>query len=272
MVDRITPATTDDDVAEVARLTGYYDPAAVFHEPFRQWVIEDTFVEGARPDWHLVGAELVQDVAAHEAMKLRCLNGAHSTLAYLGYLSGHTTVSATMADPLFRSLLKTLWRNEIIPSLTPPQGVDMHAYCDDLATRFENPRIHHKTWQIAMDGSQKLPQRLLATISDNLQAGRPSAALTLAVAAWMRYVSGTDENGADIDVRDPLARQLSEAAHSAPTAAQKVTAIMNLGSVFPTELSQNPTFQSNLSVALDTLTTHGARAAIKRTLEENELN
>jgi fructuronate reductase len=231
MVDRITPATTQDDIARVASLTGKADAAPVMHEPFSQWAVEDDFVGGERPDLAAAGAEMVVDVTAHEQMKLRMLNGTHSALAYTGYLAGHETIEQTVADPVFATYARALWA-EIIPAVAPPVGVSLDGYADALFARYANPAIQHRTWQIAMDGSQKLPQRLLGTLRDNITAGRVSPCLCLAVAAWMRYVSGTDENGARIDVRDPLAEKLRSItrAHHAP--ADIVAALLSVSEVF----------------------------------------
>ncbi|MFN3825635.1 MAG: mannitol dehydrogenase family protein [Pseudorhodobacter sp.] len=226
MVDRIVPATKPEDIARLAAL-GLTDAAPVMHEPFGQWVIEDDFVKGERPDLAAAGAELVADVTAYEHMKLRMLNGTHSSLAYLGYLAGHETIADTVADPLFRAFVQRLWRQEIIPALTPPPGVDLVAYAGQLLARFSNPAIRHRTWQIAMDGSQKLPQRILGTWAENHAAGRQSPGLTLAVAAWMHYVSGTRLDGAPIDVRDPMAADLAARAKEGPAA------LLALRAVFP---------------------------------------
>lgn len=194
MVDRIVPATTPADLDRVETLTGRRDEAPVMHEPFRQWVVEDRFCNG-RPDLGAVGVQLVDDVTPFEHMKLRMLNGTHSSLAYLGYLAGHQTIADTMADPVMAQFVDRLWRSEIIPALTPPPGTDLAAYADALAARYANPAIRHRTWQIAMDGSQKMPQRILGTIAEGRAAWRPVPGLTLAVAAWMRYASGRDETG-----------------------------------------------------------------------------
>jgi fructuronate reductase len=186
MVDRIVPATKPEDIERLTALTGVTDLSPVMHEPFRQWVVEDTFVDDARPDLGAVGVQLVDDVTPFELMKLRCLNGTHSALAYLGYLAGFETIADTVDDPVFAGFVRHLWRAEIIPSFAPPEGVDLYGYADELFARYANPAIRHRTWQIAMDGSQKLPQRILGTLADNLAANRPSPGLTLAVAAWMR--------------------------------------------------------------------------------------
>ncbi|SMP21299.1 fructuronate reductase [Shimia sagamensis] len=236
MVDRITPATTQDDIARVETLTGVPDAAPVMHEPFSQWAIVDDFVGGKRPDLAAAGAEMVADVTAHEYMKLRMLNGTHSALAYTGYLAGHKTIDQTILDPVFATYTRALWA-EIMPAVTPPDGVNLDAYADALYERYANPAIRHRTWQIAMDGSQKLPQRLLGTLRENIAAGRPSPGLYLAVAAWMRYVSGTDETGQQIDVRDPLAEQLCciTAPHEAP--ADIVTAMLSVREIFDEDLA-----------------------------------
>ncbi len=164
-------------------------------------------------------------------MKLRMLNGTDSSLAYLGYLAGHETIAETVADPPFAALCRHLWRNEIIPTIAPPPGEDLAAYGDALLARYQNPAIRHRSWQIAMDGSQKLPQRILGTIADNRAAGRPCPGLTLAVAAWMRYVGGTDQRGAPIDVRDPLAERLRTLSDGASDAAGQVDALLGVGEI-----------------------------------------
>ncbi|MFN3847461.1 MAG: mannitol dehydrogenase family protein [Paracoccaceae bacterium] len=233
MVDRIVPATKPEDIARVAELTGVQDAAPVLHEPFRQWVIEDDFVGGLRPDLGAVGVQLVQDVTEYDHMKLRMLNGTHSSLAYLGYLSGHETIADCMADPVLARFVHHLWDAEIIPALTPPKGVSLPDYARALYARYTNPSIRHRTWQIAMDGSQKLPQRILGTLESNLAAGRPSPGLMLAVAAWMVYVRGTDLASQPIDVKDPLAPTLRNAA----TSADPVGALLALREVFPAALA-----------------------------------
>ena len=226
MVDRIVPATKPEDIDRLATM-GITDAAPVMHEPFGQWVIEDGFVGGARPDLAAAGAELVRDVTAYEHMKLRMLNGTHSTLAYLGYLAGHETIAEIVADPVFRAFVSRLWQEEIIPALTPPPEVDLAAYAESLLARYSNPAIRHRTWQIAMDGSQKLPQRILGTWAENHAAGRASRGLTLAVAGWMHYVSGTGLDGQPIDVRDPMAADLAARAMEGPAA------LLALRAVFP---------------------------------------
>jgi fructuronate reductase len=259
MVDRIVPAMTDADVRDAESVIGLTDAAPVSHEPFRQWVIEDRIDPNQRPAWELAGAQIVTDVAPFEHMKLRLLNGAHSAMAYLGYLSGHETIHDTISDPVLHSYTQRLW-GEIIPMVPPPPNTHLRAYTVTLADRFANPTVRHRTWQIAMDGSQKLPQRLLGTIQERLQVGLPIPALALAVAAWIRYVGGTDESGAPIDVRDPMAAELKSRA----AGENAVANILALRTVFPTDLAINPGFVAPVTEAFHRLLTIGARRAAQQ--------
>ena len=257
MVDRITPATTAADLEDFASISGHHDAALVIHEPFRQWVIEDDFPQG-RPDWHLAGAQMVADVERHELMKLRCLNGTHSALAYLGYLAGHETIADAVADPIFASFCERLWHDEILPTVPQPEGEDLPAYCAALLARYRNPAIRHRTWQIAMDGSQKLPQRILGTLRDNLAAGRMPKGLCLVIAGWMRYVAGIDEAGQPIDVRDPMADHLKQAANS----ADPVTALLSIEAIFGSDLAGNENVVATIRSAYRRLSDDGAARAV----------
>ncbi len=261
MVDRIVPALTADDLADAAASVGLYDAAPVSHEPFRQWVIEDRFGEAGRPAWERAGAQLVSDVVPYEHMKLRLLNGAHSALAYLGYLAGHETIPDVTADPAFRGYAQALW-GEIIPVVPAPPGVDLNGYAAELLARFSNTAVRHRTWQIAMDGSQKLPQRLLFTVRERLAAGLPFGCLALAVAGWIRYVGGIDEGGRPIDVRDPLADRLREALDQAgPEPRRRVAEIIGIEAIFGGDLPHSPMFLDTVTDAYAALARHGARAA-----------
>ena len=209
MVDRIVPATRPADLAETETDIDACDEGAISTEPFSQWVIEDNFA-GARPAWESQGADLVTDVAPYETAKLRMLNGAHSALAYLGLERGHTFVHQAVADPALRAGVEALMRQEAAPTITPAPGQDLGAYADALLARFANPALHHRLIQIAMDGSQKIPQRWLATLADAQAAGRPCPAILTALGAWMRHVGGRNiaKWGA---VDDPRAAELAAA-------------------------------------------------------------
>lgn len=268
MVDRIVPSTTDADRAMVAELTGVEDAWPIMTEPFTQWVIEDDFPQG-RPPFETVGAQLVNDVEPFERMKLRMLNGSHSTMAYLGYLAGYEYISDVMGDESFVALIHGLMTEEAMPTLDMP-GVDLGAYRDQLLERFRNPALKHRTWQIAMDGSQKLPQRLLGTIRDRLDAGLPFERLGLGVAAWMRYVVGIDENGDTIDVRDPLAmRMMAIAADAIDDAEELYIGLAALTEVFGSDLAENQTFGETVATHLDSLFEIGVKETVAEVVEEN---
>jgi fructuronate reductase len=261
MVDRITPATTDADRAAISAALGLEDAAPVVTEPFSQWVIEDRF-PGGRPDWSIAGAEFVADVLPYENMKLRLLNGSHSTLAYLGYLAGYETVSDTMRDANYRRLVEGLM-DDAAATLKMPPGADVAAYKRALIERFENPALKHRTWQICMDGSQKLPQRLLGSIRDRLAAGSPIDRLVMGVAGWMRYVTGIDEQRKPIDVRDPLSARLRAIADGAGLDAERLApALLEVREIFGAELASDPRFRAAVTAALARIIAQGAKAAV----------
>jgi fructuronate reductase len=203
MVDRIVPATTAADVEWVQQQLGVQDAAAVMTEPFRQWVIEDNFA-GPRPPWEAGGAQFVSRVAPYETAKLRMLNGAHSALAYIGLALGHERVDQAIADPALAPLVNVLMREEAARSFEPAPGQDLQAYADLLLARFANRARPHRLRQIAMDGSQKIPQRWLDTLRSAQAQGRRCAALLQALGAWLAYVRG--DRGT---VEDPAAPELA---------------------------------------------------------------
>ena len=264
MVDRIVPATTDADIADNDAVLGVHDAAPVMHEPFRQWVIEDTFAAG-RPAWEQVGAQLVDDVEPFEAMKLRLLNASHSALAYLGFLAGYEFIYQVAAQPEFVAYMRALMRDEVAPTLALPDGVDVAAYQDALVERFRNPALPHRTQQIAMDGSQKLPQRLLGTVRDNLAAGRSIDRLALGVAAWMRYVAGVDEAGRTIKVADPLAADFARVAseHRGDPAAL-ARGLLGVKAVFGDDLPAAAPFAAAVISWLTSLYVDGAARTVAR--------
>jgi fructuronate reductase len=258
MVDRIVPATTDADRTAITGRLGVDDAWPIVTEPYNYWAVEDRFPAG-RPDWP--GVEFVTDIAPYEAMKLRLLNASHSVMAYLGYLAGHETIADTIADPVFLRLVEGLMDVEVTPTLKLPAGTDVAAYKRALVERFANAALKHRTWQIAMDGSQKLPQRLLGTVRDRLAANAPIDRLALGVAGWMRYVTGSDERGQPIDVRDPLADRLRTIAGNAgPNAARLAPMFLEVREVFG-ELAADTRFRDAVTAALTQVLEKGARGA-----------
>jgi len=263
MVDRIVPAATDASLAEITQALGVEDPCAISCEPFIQWVVEDNFVAG-RPEWEVAGVQMVHDVLPWEQMKLRMLNGSHSFLAYLGYLAGYAHINECMEDASFRAAARRLMLDEQAPTLRITD-VDLTAYADSLIDRFANPALQHRTWQIAMDGSQKLPQRMLEGIRVHLERGSAWPLLALGVAGWIRYVSGTDERGNAIDVRDPLSDKIRMAVE-ASSDADRVNALVALSEVFGDALAQNAVFVEAVNQAYQRIARRGARQAVIETL------
>jgi fructuronate reductase len=255
MVDRIVPATTDADRDEAAALLGVRDEAVVVAEPFLQWVIEDDFA-GPRPDWDKAGAILTGDVAPWEQAKLRMLNATHSMLAYLGALRGYETIAEAVRDEELAGLATELMTADVIPTLTPPDGLDLPAYGRSVLERFANPALKHRTAQVAMDGSVKLPVRLLGTVRDRLAANAEPRLAALAVAAWMVYVAGgVDANGKVLSLDDPQAGKLRAALEGAGTEpAAVVNALLGVEAVFGPDLSDNAVFRNLLTDHVASLT------------------
>ena len=264
MVDRIVPAATETSLAEITQELGVEDPCAISCEPFIQWVVEDNFVAG-RPEWEAAGVQMVKDVLPWEQMKLRMLNGSHSFLAYLGYLAGYAHINECMEDASFREAARRVMLNEQAPTLRITD-VDLTAYADSLIDRFANPALQHRTWQIAMDGSQKLPQRMLDGIRVHLERNSAWPLLALGVAGWIRYVSGTDERGDAIDVRDPLSDKIQSLV-KASSEAERVNALLTLSEVFGQDLPHNSVFVDAVNEAYQRLTRYGARQAVIETLK-----
>lgn len=273
MVDRIVPRTSADDRALVCAALGVEDAWPVVGERFLDWVVEDRFVAG-RPAWEQGGARFVTAAQPFETLKLRMLNGAHSALAYLGLMAGLETVDQAVAQPALRRYLERLMREEIAPTLPALAGLDVDAYRARLLERFANPALAHRTAQIASDGSQKLPQRLLGTLRDRLAAGAPITLLALALAAWLHHLRGHDEQGRSYRIDDPLVDALAQqhaladaaaAAQSDPAQAARtwVQTFADFTPVFGDDLRQHQDFVHAVAQALQALRAHG----VLRTLE-----
>jgi fructuronate reductase len=257
MVDRIVPATTDADRAMIARKLGMRDAWPVLAEPFFQWVIEDRFPMG-RPEWERSGVEFASDVAPYEAMKLRLLNGAHSTIAAMGRISGHETVAEAIGNPAIRDFITAYWA-EVAPTIAP--GIDVAAYTARLRARFDNTALHHKCAQIATDASLKVPQRIVAPLRELTGAGRPAHLLSFALAAWIRSCQGPDEAGAAMPLSDPqLLAWAGLPGHEASVAAT-VQAFAGFAPVFGAGLG--PEVIKLIETALTDIRTLGVLPAAK---------
>lgn len=265
MVDRIVPAVTAETLQHIEDLLGgITDPVAVACEPFRQWVIEDHFPQG-RPAWEKAGAELVSDVLPYEEMKLRMLNGSHSFLAYLGYLAGYAHISDCMQDTHFVNAARRLMLAEQAPTLQV-RDLDLTHYADSLLARYRNTALKHRTWQIAMDGTQKLPQRMLDSLRWHLAHGSDFSCLALGVAGWMRYVGGKDEQGQTIEISDPLRVRLADLVGSSREGSERVLALLQLDTVFGRDLPDSPQFIRTVTDAYQSLLAHGAKSSVARLL------
>jgi fructuronate reductase len=260
MVDRITPASTPALREEIAREIGVDDAAAIETEAFSQWVIQDRFSMG-RPDYQEVGVRLVPDVAPYETMKLRMLNGAHSMLAYAGFMAGHKYVRDVMQD---RSLAGLVERHMAAAAATlkPEKDINTEEYQENLIKRFKNVSIAHATYQIAMDGSQKLPQRVFAAACDALRIRSKIEPFAFATAAWLHYCAGRHDGTGEIySLRDPRCAEIKNAvARPAPDA---VAAIAGLPGLMPELLAGDGHFRALVASRLTRMRDQGMRAAIE---------
>jgi fructuronate reductase len=245
MVDRIVPATTAADRAEVRSLLGVEDAGVVTTEPFRQWVITDDFA-AERPPWELAGVVLTAEVAPWETAKLRLLNASHSLLAYLGSLRGYATIAESVRDEALAGATRRLMYGDVLPTLAAPDGLDLPDYCEQLMARFANPALLHSTFQVAMDGSQKLPNRVLGTIRDRLGAGATPQAAALVVAAWMAYVARAAAGESGLPLDDPLRDRLAAAAVAAGDDRALVANLLEVREIFGADLSESVPFRDLL--------------------------
>ena len=261
MVDRIVPATKPADLADAAAMLGVEDFGVVRAEPFTQWVIEDNFA-AERPAWDAVGVQFVGDVKPFEKMKLRLLNGSHSLMAYLGYLAAYETIAQTIADPAFERAVRALM-HEAEATLEPIDGVDFTVYCQQLIERFGNPANGHRCAQVAMDGSQKIPQRWIAVAAERLTKGDDINAIALATAGWIRYVYGINELDENIAIQDPLVAEFTAIAAKHPyDALSFADAVLRIESVFG-PLGRNPAFAAPVKRYVSQLFRDGAQATVE---------
>lgn len=256
MVDRIVPAMDAEAFVRLERELDCRDPAAVVCESFSQWVIEDHFPLG-RPDWEVEGVQMVDDVRPFETMKLRMLNGSHSLLAYVGLLAGHETVCAAMLDADLAGFIERYMISEAAPTLDMPEGIDLADYARALCLRFANDSLQHRLRQIAMDGSQKLPQRWLAGAHRLLDDGHGLACTALGVAAWIEYCATAPS------LDDPMAATLT-ALTRGRDAAHWVDAFLDLDEVFPPDLAAREAFRDAVRQAHTELRRDGVRQLLRR--------
>jgi fructuronate reductase len=232
MVDRIVPRTTDEDREGVAKLLGERDAWPVVAEPFFDWVVEDRFAAG-RPEWDAGGARFVAEARPWEVLKLRMVNGAHSQIAYLGVMAGWRTVDSAIAHDALARHVQAFWRDEVEPTLAPLPGLERAGYRARLLERFRNPALGHRTLQIAMDGSQKLPPRWMLPLAERIVQGKAIDRFALGVAAWLHFLRGRDERGDPYPIDDPLADALVQRQQEAEAMADDRAQLRHLTGFAP---------------------------------------
>jgi mannitol 2-dehydrogenase len=255
MVDRITPATTDEDRRELHERFGIDDRWPVVCEPFAQWVLEDAFTLG-RPPFEDAGVQVVADVEPYELMKLRLLNASHQALAYFGHLLGYRLVHDAAQDPLMRTFLRQYMDREATPTLPPVPGVDLDDYKRTLIERFSNPQVRDTIARLAADSSDRIPKWLLPVVRSRLAAGGEVTRAAAVVASWARYAEGVDEQGEPIEVVDRLAERLTRLARAAPDAFIADRELFG-------DLAGDERFAAAYRAARDSLRERGARATLE---------
>jgi mannitol 2-dehydrogenase len=262
MVDRITPATTDEHRRMVAREFGIRDAWPVITEPFRQWIVEDRFSDG-RPGWEQAGVLMTADVVPYEKVKMRLLNAGHQAMCYLGMLLGHEYVHQAIQDEQIRRLIRTLMDDEVTPLLPHVPGIDLEEYKATLLRRFANAAIRDRLSRIGTDASVRIREFVLPSIVEQLERGGPIRMLSLAVAGWFRYLAGAEESGGTgeigLTLRDPLAARLTECARRGGAHPEE---LLGIREVFGDVLPAAAPFRAAVAEALRGIYQHGTRATL----------
>jgi mannitol 2-dehydrogenase len=258
MVDRITPATTDADRAELAARFGVQDRWPVVCEPWTQWVLEDSFADG-RPPLEDAGVQLVADVVPYELMKLRLLNAGHQVLAQPGRLAGFGYVHEACDDPLFRRLLQGYLDEEATPTLAPVPGIDLGRYQAELLGRFSSPAIADTLTRICAQASDRIPQFLLPVLRANLASGGEIRRSVAVLAAWARSAEGRDDDGGPVELTDSRADRLAARAgrHDGD-----LLAFVSDREIFG-DLADDERFAASYRECLASLRTRGTRATLE---------
>lgn len=262
MVDRITPATTDEHRALVRDRFDIEDAWPVMTESFKQWVIEDHFPLG-RPAWERVGAQMTSDVLPYEKMKLRLLNASHQALCYSGMLSGLQFAHETMADPLIQKIVRNMMDVEVTPLLSEPPGIDLADYKKTLIARFANPAIRDQLARIGTEGSARIPKFVLPSVIEHLERGDhgPMELLCFTVASWFRYLTGTDDGGGPLPINDPMSAKLQERAQAGGKDAGQ---LLGMREVFSAELADAPAFAERVGHWLRKFYDEGTKATLQQ--------
>ena len=263
MVDRITPVTTDKIRDILVNDFGVSDAWPVVCEDYLQWIIEDKFIAG-RPALEEVGVQIVSDVDPYEKMKVRLLNGSHSALSYVSYLLGHREVDKAMADPLVSKFVRAYMDECITPSVPDVPGIDLDKYKDKLISRFSNPSISDQVQRLAEDGSQKIRNAIVPPLEFQLENGASIKWIALAFAAWFRYLSGIDEQGQPIEIKDPMADRLNA---SAKLDKENPIGLLKFDEIFGKTLQENNELVKQMGEFLKQIYRDGMRATLEAALK-----
>lgn len=267
MVDRITPQTTDADRAWAAKTFGFTDGWPVVCEPFRQWALEDHFVETAgrqsRPSFELAGVLMTSDVLPYEHMKLRLLNGSHSALAYHAALAGIHYVHEATLHPAIQRFIRSLMKDEAVKTLAvAPVGIDLDEYQESLVRRFSNPAIADTIARLCLDGTGKFPTFIVSSLESQLASGGEIRMLTLAIAGWCRYLQGVADDGSTLTISgDPF---LTEATGFAHQSATDPTAFLHYKRALGPNLASSSRLADVFTEALNDLKTYGSLGTLDR--------
>lgn len=263
MVDRIVPAVTDEHRQRFSAELGFSDEGMILTEPFKQWVIENNLCTPC-PRWEEVGVLFVNKVADFEKLKLRTLNGTHSLLAYSGALLGYKWIHEAASDPLLLTLAFRQMRDEMQDTFPVPIGFKIEEYQQTIIDRFKNDEIPYATHQVAMDGSQKIIQRLLYPAIELLDNDRLPIVISAALACWIRYLQGKDEAGVTYEINDPMSDQLeSIVARYLEDPKALINTLYRETSIFPNKLVENERFTQTLIDNLTTVQQDGVRAFLQ---------
>lgn len=270
VVDRITPATTPADIADVEMLLGLHDASPIVTEPFSQWVIQDWF-SSDRPQWESVGATITGSVEGFEKLKLRLLNGSHSAIAYLGRLAGYDSVADAMRNKAISQFVHDLM-DDAAATVHVPAEINIGDYKRSLAKRLGNRALRHRTDQIAIDGSQKLPQRIIDPMQSRLRQGLAIDRHAMVIAAWIACLLGHNEKHEKLDLEDPLSARLRGAVEKAgvdrprlkagASAHNLVAGVTGISEIFGEVLPRDPEFQRSVTSALHHLFASGVVGAL----------
>jgi mannitol 2-dehydrogenase len=263
MVDRITPATTDEHRTLVKEEFGIDDGWPVMCEPFKQWVIEDHFPLG-RPAWEQVGAQMTSDVLPYEKMKLRLLNASHQAMCYIGMLLGYEFAHEAMSDAQISKLVETMMEVDVTPLVPIVPGVDLGEYKKTLLERFANPAIRDQLSRIGTEGSARIPKFVLPSIVEQLERGGSIKSLCFTVACWFRYLNGKDDQGKEMPIIDPMSKKLCELAR---LGGKDPKSLLSMREVFSESLANSPRFVGEVRDALESFYDKGARATLAQYIE-----